>query len=52
MLAQDAPHITHFWRQCDNWVRSDYGDLAASVSLPSIECMLTLRNVYLGVTFE
>jgi len=27
MLAQDAPHATHFSRQGDKWVRSDYSDL-------------------------
>ena len=52
MLAQDAPHATHFSRQGDEWVRSDYGDLNASIVLTSIGCSLKLGDVYLGVNFE
>ena len=52
MLAQDAPHATHFSRQGDKWVRHDYGDLNASIALESIGCSLTLSEVYASVQFE
>jgi Uma2 family endonuclease len=52
MLAQDAPHATHFARQGEKWVRSDYGDLNASIVLKSIECVLTLSEIYTAVQFE
>ncbi|MEK6285586.1 MAG: Uma2 family endonuclease [Acidobacteriota bacterium] len=52
MLAQDAPHATHFARQGERWVRSDYGDLNASIVLKSIECVLTLSEIYAAVEFE
>lgn len=52
MLAQDAPHATHFSRQGDKWVRSDYGDLNASIVLKSIECVLTLSEIYAAIQFE
>jgi Uma2 family endonuclease len=52
MLAQDAPHATHFSRQGDKWVRSDYGDLNASIILKSIDCVLMLSEIYAAVRFE
>jgi len=52
MIAQNSPHITQFVRQSDMWIRSDYGDPNASVSLPSIECVLNLKDVYAGVDFK
>ena len=51
LVAQAAPHITHFLRQSDEWVRADYGSLSASVVLPSIDCVLALSDVYQGVDF-
>jgi len=52
LLAQDAPHVTHFQRQANQWVRSDYGDLGATVELPSIGCVLALSDAYQSVEFE
>ena len=52
MIAQNSPHITQFVRQSDMWTRSDYGDLNAFLSLPSIECVLNLKDIYVGVDFE
>lgn len=51
MLAQGAPHATHFARQGEKWVRSDYGDLNASIVL-SIGCSVTLSEIYAAVQFE
>ena len=51
MLAQDAPHATLFSRQGDNWIRTDCGDLNASIVLSSIGCSLTLSEIYDAVQF-
>lgn len=51
LIAQDAPHITHLLRQSETWTRTDYGDLTATLVLPSIECVLALSDVYFGVEF-
>jgi len=51
LVAQDAPHVTHYVRQGNEWVRSDYGSLDLSVVLPSIECTLSLNELYEGVEF-
>jgi Uma2 family endonuclease len=52
LIAQDTPHITRFLRQSDTWARSDFGDLDATIELPSIQCVLSLRDVYVGVEFS
>lgn len=51
LIAQDAPHITHFLRHSETWTRTDYGDLTATLTLPSIGCELLLSDVYFGVEF-
>jgi Uma2 family endonuclease len=51
LVAQAAPHITHLLLQGSEWVRADYGNLNASVVLPSIDCVLALSDVYQGVDF-
>ncbi len=51
LVAQDAPHVTHYLRQGNDWVRSDYGSLDLSVVLPSIECTLALSELYKDVEF-
>jgi Uma2 family endonuclease len=52
LIAQDAPHLTHFIRQGDAWARFDYADLEAAVALPSINCVLAMRDIYLGIEFK
>jgi Uma2 family endonuclease len=52
LIAQDAPHLTHFQRQGDLWVRSDYADLTLQIPLPSIGCGLAMREAYLGIEFQ
>jgi Uma2 family endonuclease len=52
LIAQDTPHLTHFLRQPEAWTRTDYSDLNAAITLPSVECVLALSDVYVGVEFE
>lgn len=52
LIAQDAPHLTHYLRQGDTWTRTDSSDLNAVISLLGIECVLALSDVYIGVEFE
>lgn len=51
LIAQDAPHITHFLRHTATWTRTDYGGLTAKLALPSIGCELSLSDFYVGVEF-
>ena len=52
LVSQEEPHITQFIRQEDHWLRKDFGDLQASVELPSIGCQLALSDVYDGIEFN
>ncbi|MFL6274859.1 MAG: Uma2 family endonuclease [Blastocatellia bacterium] len=52
LIAQDAPHLTHFLRRGDAWTRSDYADLDRQIALSSVGCVLAMREVYLGIKFE
>ena len=51
LVAQDSPHLTPYIRDSEIWRRSDSGDLQGSLVLPSIECVLTMKDVYVGVEF-
>ena len=52
LIAQHRPHITHYVKQQDNaWAYEEVNDLDDSLSLPSIECILRLSDVYRDVEF-
>ena len=46
LVAQDRAHVQHYVRQAQNrWLLSEYRD-AAEFELPSIECRLSLAEIY------
>ena len=49
VVAQNLPHIAHYLRKNDKWLRSDYADMDKVIELPSINCRITLKEVYDGV---
>src|SRR6266545_1036366 len=51
LVSQNAPIVTHYLRQRNEWVRSDYRGFDARIELPSIECTLALSELYEGVEF-
>lgn len=46
LVVQDQPSIERYLRQGDVWILSEALGLEASVSLESIDCILSLREVY------
>ena len=53
LVAQHRPHLSHFVRQDDgSWNQREYNDLAAVVTLVSLDGELELREVYENVTFD
>ena len=46
LISQDQPSIERYLRQGDVWILSEAVGLEASMSLESIECLLSLREVY------
>jgi Uma2 family endonuclease len=52
LVAQHRPHLTHYVKHDDgSWGYGEINDLAASLRLPSVECVLELHEVYQDVTF-
>ncbi|KAF0250484.1 MAG: hypothetical protein FD167_110 [bacterium] len=53
LVAQHRPYITQLVKQSDNkWLLSEAIGLDASLHLSSIDCTLTLNDIYLGVEFQ
>ena len=46
LISQDQPSIERYLRQGDVWILSEALGLEASMSLESIDCLLSLREVY------
>jgi len=46
LVAQDQPNIERYVRQGDVWILSEVTGIEASISLDSIDCILSLREVY------
>jgi len=46
LVAQDQPSIERYLRQGDAWILSEALGLEATVPLESIDCVLSLREVY------
>ena len=46
-VAQNVPHIEYRTRQSeDHWLLGDFSDLSQSVQLTSVDCVLSLAEVY------
>jgi Uma2 family endonuclease len=52
LVAQDAPHVTHYVRQDDGWKRTDHADLLTTIKLPSLGISLTLADLYESIEFN
>lgn len=53
LVAQDMKHIDHYMRQSDNlWLLTSIDDEDSALHLPSIQCMLNIKDIYEKVTFE
>ncbi len=53
LIAQHRPHITHFVKQgAEVWSYEEINGLEASIHLPTIECTLTLAEIYQDVEFS
>jgi Uma2 family endonuclease len=52
LVTQDAPRVEIYLRQPDNtWVYADFTALDDLVSLPPIDCKVSLRRIYTKVQF-
>ena len=52
LIDQQKPHVEHYVRQADNrWLLSETNDLNAVIRLPSIQCELSLAEIYRKIAF-
>jgi Uma2 family endonuclease len=51
LIAQDRPFIEHYIKRNDTWFISDVSELDAALELSSINCRLTLQDIYSKVKF-
>ena len=53
LVAQDRLHVVQYVRQPnDKWLRSEVTGLDGELTLETINCTLTLRDIYQRVTFQ
>jgi Uma2 family endonuclease len=53
LVSQDKPFVEHFVKQTDgNWIYRSYGLIDDTLNIETIECVLSLREIYDRVEFE
>ena len=52
IIAQDSPRIVKYYRTDTGWSDKIYIGLEATVELPSIDCAVTLSDIYYNLEFE
>lgn len=52
LVAQDRPHVTLYTKQsADAWLHREFNDLSATVYLSSLNCEISLAEIYLDIEF-
>jgi Uma2 family endonuclease len=51
IVAQDEVFVERYLRQGDNWILTDLRSMDDTLSLPSIDCHIPLREVYARIAF-
>ena len=52
LVAQHRPHVTHYFKQPDGkWSYEELNDLGDAVDLSSVDCALSLAEIYREVEF-
>lgn len=53
LIAQDYPHATLFTKQtAEVWEHREYNSLDAKIYLSSLDCEISLAEIYLDIEFE
>jgi hypothetical protein len=52
LVSQDKPFVEHFSKQTDgNWLYVSFNDMSDSFEIKSVECLLSLVEIYDRVEF-
>ena len=49
LVSQDEVYVEHYFREGPHWLRTEFRELEDRMPLPSIECELSLRDIYNSV---
>lgn len=53
LVSQNKPFVEHFIKQADgNWIYKSFGAIDDTLNLDTIECQLSLREIYDRIEFE
>ena len=52
LVSQDEVYVEHYFREGPHWLRTEFRLLEDRMPLPSIECELSLRDIYNSVEIE
>ncbi len=53
LISQDRPHIVLYTKQDEQvWLHREYNDLSATVYLSSLDCEISLAEIYLDIEFQ
>ena len=52
LVSQDCVRLEHYLRQGEQWLLTEFSALDDRLYLASIECELSLREIYAKVTFS
>jgi len=53
LISQDRPHVVLYTKQDEQvWLHREYNDLSAIVYLSSLDCEISLAEIYLDIEFE
>lgn len=51
LIAQDKVHVERYTRQGNDWLLTEFNSLDDSLSLASIGCEISLREIYAQIEF-
>ncbi len=53
LISQDRPHVVLYTKQDEQvWLHREYNDLSATIYLSSLDCEISLAEIYLEIEFE
>jgi len=53
LVSQDKPFVEHFFKHADgNWIYKSYGEIDDVLRIETVQCDLSLREIYDRIEFE
>lgn len=52
LVDQDKVHVVHYFRRDEIWNYETYDNLEKGIKLKSVDCDLSMREIYMDIEFE